>query len=177
LREAFVRPRPRIGEALWLTDRISLHGLIDLSDGLAGDAGHLAAASGVSIALAEDAVPCHAGLGELSSILVKPGSRPLDEGGEPRVKPGSRPLDEGAASPADPLRLALFGGEDFELCFTVPPKTLDDWVHSFQDSFGIPLTRVGWVREGEGVITVDAVGNERPLDLGGFDHFPREESV
>lgn len=57
LREAFVRPKPRIAEALWLGERISLHGLIDLSDGLAGDAGHLAAASGVEVVLDEARIP------------------------------------------------------------------------------------------------------------------------
>jgi thiamine-monophosphate kinase len=66
LREAFLRPRPRIHEALWLTDRLRLGGLIDLSDGLAGDAGHLAAASGVALVLEEELIPVHHGAVEES---------------------------------------------------------------------------------------------------------------
>lgn len=58
LRQAFVRPTPRTAEALWLAERADLHALIDLSDGLAGDAGHLAAASGATLVLAAAAIPC-----------------------------------------------------------------------------------------------------------------------
>lgn len=60
LRDAFVHPNPRIEEALWLAERVHLGGLIDLSDGLAGDAGHLAASSGVAMVLEEDRIPIHA---------------------------------------------------------------------------------------------------------------------
>jgi thiamine-monophosphate kinase len=44
-------------EALWLAERISLTSLIDISDGLGGDAAHLAAASGVAVVLEREAVP------------------------------------------------------------------------------------------------------------------------
>jgi thiamine-monophosphate kinase len=145
LREAFVRPRPRIREARWLAERAPLHGLIDLSDGLAGDTGHLAAASELSLVVRERDVPRHPA------------------------------LEEALGSPEEALRLALSGGEDFELCFTVPPETLDDKTHSFQDSFGIPLTKVGWAREGEGVFLEGPGGKKKPLELGGFNHFLGEE--
>jgi thiamine-monophosphate kinase len=57
LRDAFARPRPRIREAMALAGLDGVHSLVDLSDGLAGDAGHLAAASGVRITLEEACVP------------------------------------------------------------------------------------------------------------------------
>jgi thiamine-monophosphate kinase len=59
LRESFVRPTARIKEARWLADQVEVQAMIDLSDGLAGDAGHLAAASGVRIVLDPALVPVH----------------------------------------------------------------------------------------------------------------------
>lgn len=46
---AYARPRSRTREALWLAERGVPSSMVDLSDGIAGDAGHLAAASGVRI--------------------------------------------------------------------------------------------------------------------------------
>lgn len=63
LREAFARPVARVREALWLAEHGNLHAMIDLSDGLEGDAGHLAAASGVRIEIEPDLVPLHPDLG------------------------------------------------------------------------------------------------------------------
>jgi thiamine-monophosphate kinase len=59
LRESFVRPTARIKEARWLADQVQVRAMIDLSDGLAGDAGHLAAASSVRIVLDPGLVPVH----------------------------------------------------------------------------------------------------------------------
>jgi thiamine-monophosphate kinase len=59
LRASFVRPTARIKEARWLADHVQVRAMIDLSDGLAGDAGHLAAASGVRIVLDPRLVPVH----------------------------------------------------------------------------------------------------------------------
>jgi len=115
LRESFALPRPRIREALWLSERVPIRSLIDISDGLAGDAGHLAAAAGNAVVLEETSVPAHPAL----AAVLDPGE--------------------------DSALFSLQGGEDFELCFAVPPNTLDEWVDPFQDSFAIPLTRVGEV--------------------------------
>lgn len=59
LRASFVRPTARIKEALWLVGRVQVRAMIDLSDGLAGDARHLAVASGVRIVLDLRLVPVH----------------------------------------------------------------------------------------------------------------------
>ena len=60
LRARYAHPEPRIAAGIWL----AAHGaraMVDVSDGLAADVGHLAAASRVEIALALEAVPCWPG--------------------------------------------------------------------------------------------------------------------
>ncbi len=75
LRACFVRPRPRIEEARWLADQVRVTAMIDLSDGLVGDAGHLAEASGVHIVLDPNLVPVHPDLtgGDALSLATSGG--------------------------------------------------------------------------------------------------------
>jgi len=56
LRERFARPMPRLREGSWLA-AVGAHAMIDISDGLAADAAHLATASGVTCEIWADAVP------------------------------------------------------------------------------------------------------------------------
>ncbi len=57
-RDRFVRPVARIAEAQWLRDA-GARAMIDVSDGLLADTGHLVAASNVACVLDIDAVPVH----------------------------------------------------------------------------------------------------------------------
>ena len=83
---------PRIREAIHLTSNYHLRSLIDISDGLGRDLGHICEASGVGAELLADEVPIHADAHAQSK----------DE--------------EGA------LRAALGDGEDYELLFTLPQE-------------------------------------------------------
>ncbi len=57
-RDRFVHPVPRVREAVWLAAR-GATAMIDVSDGIAGDAGHLAVASQVALSIDALSVPVH----------------------------------------------------------------------------------------------------------------------
>src|SRR5437899_3087419 len=56
LRRAFARPEPRIAAAQWLAER-GARAMLDLSDGLAGDARHLAAANRLGLVIELERLP------------------------------------------------------------------------------------------------------------------------
>ncbi|HEX2188490.1 MAG TPA: hypothetical protein VHG51_06300 [Longimicrobiaceae bacterium] len=84
------------------------------------------------------------------------------------VHPAAR---RSAADAAEALRLAVGGGEDYELCFTAPQGRVLAHVLDFEREFGVPLACVGRVGGGEGVWWVDAEGHRSPLGVEAFQHF------
>lgn len=60
VRQRFARPAARVGEARWLAAR-GVVAAIDISDGLAADAGHVGAASGVALEISVERVPVFPG--------------------------------------------------------------------------------------------------------------------
>ena len=102
--------------------------MIDVSDGLAADAGHIAAESAAHLALDADAVPIAAGVAEVA-----------------------------AAAGTDPLDVALGGGEDYELLAALPPERVEGARAAVQAA-GVPLTVLGEVRGGGGVSVSSAAG-------------------
>jgi thiamine-monophosphate kinase len=76
--------------------------------------------------------------------------------------------------PEDRLRLALAGGDDYELCFTAAPADRAA-IERIATSTATPVTRIGRIEAASGLRLVDADGRSwRPADgrpLAGFDHF------
>jgi thiamine-monophosphate kinase len=147
LREAFARPRLRIAEARTLADASVAKALIDVSDGIAGDAGHVAAASGVRITLEAAAIPVAP-----AAVATLGAERAFDlalHGGEDYelcfvARPGT----------VDPAA--------FERAHGVP-LTRVGWVSE--------VSEVSEASAGEGVWIHDWEGETHPVGRGGFDHW------
>jgi len=86
-----LRPEPLLGRGAELA-QAGAHAMIDISDGLATDARHIALASGARLELELDAVPLADGVAAVAEQLG-----------------------------ADPASFAVTGGEDFELCACLDP--------------------------------------------------------
>jgi len=114
LRQAHLRPRPRIPEGQWLASQPFTHAMIDISDGLAQDAGHVAERSTLGV--------------NIKSSLLK--SRPDLE---------SYCEDQSL----NPLELMLNGGEDYELAFAIDGKCVDKAIGNFAKEFRSDITVVG----------------------------------
>lgn len=64
-------------------------------------------------------------------------------------------------------RLQLSGGDDYELCFTIPPGA----EHALRARIGDAFTIVGRIVAGERVRVLDRDGHEIVLERGGYEHF------
>ena len=131
-------PEPRLALGEWLADRKYATAMIDTSDGLSTDLGHICEASG-------------------AGARVFAGKLPL-------VKVPPELQREGF----DPLRLALHGGEDYELLFTVPKRLAGSLPGTIA---GVPVTAIGEITSQRKVLLVDAPGRSSPLRPGGWEPF------
>jgi thiamine-monophosphate kinase len=134
-----LRPEPRVGWGIVLGEERIATAMIDLSDGLSSDLNQLCAASGVGALIDSSLLPVDNRVVELC---------------------GRRALD--------PLQLALHGGEDFELLFTVKaadvarlPRRVD----------GVEIKRIGEVTNAADGVRISEGQRIWDLKPGGWKHF------
>ncbi len=132
---AHLTPRPAVDTGLRLAGW-GASSADDISDGLASEVHELAKAGGVGIRIYADRIPQSPQLLEASALLKR------------------RALD-----------YALYGGEDFELVFTIPTDKFE------RIAFKGGLTVVGEVTAGEDGVTLVARGAATPLEPRGYNHF------
>ena len=68
------------------------------------------------------------------------------------------------------INCLLAAGDDYELCFTAPRAKYGK-IESLSRELDIPLTRIGRISQGEGLVVLDAAGKSIELETRGYDHF------
>lgn len=138
-----LQPEPRVGWGLLLGEKQLATAMIDISDGLSSDLNHLCEESGVGAVVEASRLP----IDEVVSELC-----------------GRRALD--------PLMLALHGGEDFELLFTVSPEKVNQ-LPSRVD--GVSITCIGEVKDASEGVRISEGSRLWKLEPGGWEHFRKDE--
>ena len=131
-------PQPRLAVGEWLASHGLATSMIDTSDGLSTDLGHICSASRVGARVIADKIPAVHIPPELSALKLSPSE------------------------------LALHGGEDYELLFTVPKKLLGRLPREVER---IPITVIGEITREKQILLIGSDGNAQPLLPLGWDPF------
>ena len=134
-----LRPEPRVGWGIVLGEERLASSMIDLSDGLSSDLNRVCEASNVGVVIDASLLPVDERVMELC---------------------GRRALD--------PLQLALHGGEDFELLFTVNAEHIGRLPRKVD---GVEITRIGEVTSASQGIKILEGARIWDLKPGGWKHF------
>lgn len=139
---AHLRPTARVAEGIFFGQADGVQAMIDCSDGLAVDLGHIAAESGVGALVRLDRLPISPAVGRVAE-----------------------------ATGRDPVELAAAGGEDYELLLAITPGALPALVSGLRSATGTELTVIGEIRAPEERLRF-LNGEGRSVALGtGFEHF------
>ena len=139
---AHLRPEPRVSAGLVLSKSKSTTAAIDISDGLLADLGHICERSKVGARIFGNLLPLPEMPGTIRKMLAR-----------------------------EPLFYALYGGEDYELLFTVrsADSTKFESLCRRQD---VRYTMIGQIEPAEeGIRLVNEDSKESVIEPYGYDHF------
>jgi len=136
-----VDPVPRVELGQLLAERGIPSAMIDISDGLLADLGHILAASSKGAKICMDDLP-------LSDSFKECVTRKAQ----------------------NYYRFPLSGGEDYELLFTLPPAILKD-AESAARIAGTSVTVIGEITAETGLLLAFADGSSYEAEVHGYDHF------
>ncbi len=138
-------PTPRVREGQLIGASHWAHAMLDVSDGLASDLGHICEKSNLGTRIIAEQLP---------------------------VAPENRRAAQELYG--DEWHFALYGGEDYELLFTAPPENADALVRQISGETGTPVSVIGEILPAsEGRQLVLPNGRNVPLEARGWDHFRR----
>lgn len=136
------RPKAYVKEGVWLGEQSAVHALMDVSDGIASDLVHILEESGVAAVVDLDRLPVSA---SLKCVATKKGW--------------------------DMEKLAVSGGEDYVLLFTVAESGFSDLNQRYYSEFNTQLYPIGRIVSGEAEIGWRRNGLPVERDWKGFEHF------
>ena len=143
-----LRPTPRIDIGRGLSTQQLATAAIDLSDGLSGDLAHVCRASKVGATLEETRIP---------------------------VSPQCRSFAK--IRHLDPISIALTGGEDYELLFTVPAQC-QPALEEFRKHTNAPISCIGTIEPLKSGLRIQlANGSFRPIVPTSYDHFRKKNTT
>jgi thiamine-monophosphate kinase len=153
--QAHLYPQPQCALGRFLSERGLATALMDLSDGLSLDLKRLCHASRAGARVFAERIP-----------IPSP---------EPNRTADAQKLSRSAGAPplsgtADALALALHGGEDYQLLFTVPRARQAEVPARFGK---IPLHMIGEIQAARRIQLITPDGKPHPLEPRGYDHFAR----
>jgi thiamine-monophosphate kinase len=141
--EKHLMPKPRFDIAKLLTEQVKTHSLIDISDGLASEVHRLCTLSGVGAKVYEHNIPME----NITQIIAQEFSE-------------------------NPTEYSLFGGEEYELLFTMTDEEFEKL-----ESLTPDVTIIGRIaKQEEGIELIQENGEPLALPFGGWDHFTTTSS-
>ncbi len=141
--ERHLKPTARLADGAILSASGMVGAMIDISDGLLADLGHIADMSDKGFEISASSLPLFKGVDSYAPELGMDGRT-----------------------------LALTGGEEYELLFTVAAERLKNFERDVMPELITPVTRIGFVSDDSSFRrVVDEAGQELSIDVGGFDHF------